>query len=450
VALITATAVNAVASSGTVIQYYAVRQNENSIYLATYTTAEPDVGELRFITRLRGNVVTGVPAQSNNSGTTGAIESTDVFGHSDGTTTSKYYGNDRAKDLSIRGVTGTGIGVFMIYGSREGSSGGPFFRDIQNQSSNTADSELYNYMNSGHNQTEAVRTGLHGPYALRFTTGCTPSVPDFTWMSALNLTGWVSARGAVSASGITGMDGKHDYLVGFANATAQYWTAVDANSGAFTLSNLKPGAYTVTVYKGELGVWTGSATVNAGATASLGTIAINQDPSTTTSLWRIGDWDGTPLEFLNGTNIGQMHPSDVRMKSWGPVTYTVGTSTAADFPAVQFRGANTPSTVKFTFSAAQVAAHTIRIGITSAYASGRPQITVNSWTSTVPAASTQPDSRSITIGTYRGNNHTFSYAVPASAFVSGANTLSINVASGSSDLSDYLSAGWGYDCVDLE
>src|SRR5207253_2580909 len=80
------------------------------------------------------------------------------------------------------------------YGSRESSSGGPFYRDIQNQSSAAGDSELYNYMNSGHEQTEAVRTNvLYGPYALSFTTGCTPAIPDFSWMSSLNLTGWVPA-----------------------------------------------------------------------------------------------------------------------------------------------------------------------------------------------------------------------------------------------------------------
>ena len=449
VSLITATAVDAVSSTGTVIQYMATRQNENVIYLATYTTAEPDVGELRWITRLKGNILTGVPAWSNNTGTSGPIESTDINGYADLHTTSKYYGNDRAKDLSMRGVTGAGVGVFMVYGSREGSSGGPFFRDIQNQSSTAADAELYNYMNSGHNQTEADRMGLHGPYALRFTTGCTPAIPDFSWMSSLNLTGWVGGRGTVAGAGISGMDGSHSYLVGFANETAQYWAAVDPNTGAFTSPNMRPGTYAVTVYKGELGVWTGTITVTAGAAAGIPAIAITADPSSITAIWRIGDWDGMPLEFNNGPNIGLMHPSDVRMNSWGPVTYTVGTSAAASFPAVQFRGANTPTTVKFNLSAGQVAAHTVRVGITSAYAGGRPVLTVNSWTSSTPAASPQPDSRSITIGTYRGHNMTYAYDVPASAFVSGANTLTIDVASGSSDLSAWLSASWSYDCVDL-
>jgi rhamnogalacturonan endolyase len=437
---------------GTLTQYFATRASENIVYMATYITAEPSVGELRWITRLKGNLLTGVPAQSNNTGSNGNIESTDVFGYADGHTTSKYYGNQQARDLGIRGVTGSGVGVFMSYGSRESSSGGPFFRDIQNQSSTSADSELYNYMNSGHEQTQGVRTGvLFGPYALSFTTGCTPDIPDFTWMSSLDLTGYVpaSGRGSVVGSGITGRDSRYAYIVGFDNATAQYWAAADGNTGAFTSAGMKPGTYAMSIYKGELAVWTGTATVSAGAPTSVGTLAITADPSGTAAIWRIGDWDGTPLEFDNGSRLADMHPSDVRMSDWGPITYTVGSSTASSLPAVQFRGKNTPTTIKFNLTGAEVAAHLLKIGATSAYESGRPVVAINSWTSAAPAAPTQPDSRSVTIGTYRGNNMTYTYDVPASAFVVGANTLTVTVASGSSDLGTWLSANWAYDAVEL-
>ena len=438
---------------GTLIQYIASRQRDNTIYMATFITAEPDVGELRWINRLKGNLLTGVPPQSNNTGSTGNVESTDVFGYADGHTTSKYYGNQQAKDLGIRGVTGTGVGVFMSYGSRESSSGGPFFRDIQNQSSTAADSELYNYMNSGHNQTQAVRTGvLYGPYADSFTTGCTPTAADFTWMSMFNMQGYVAAagRGSVAGSAITGMDGIHTYMVGFDNPTAQYWTGVDPNTGAFDSPGMKPGTYAVSVYKGELAVFSGTASVTAGGTTNMGTIAIDADPSTTRAVWRIGDFDGTPLEYGNGANLALMHPSDVRMNSWNMGAFTVGTTAVGAFPAVQFRGDNTPTTIRFNLTAAQVTAHTVKIGITSAYTGGRPVIQIGSFTSAAPAASTQPDSRSVTIGTYRGNNTMYTYNVPASAFVAGANTMTITVASGSADLGTWLSANWAYDAVDLD
>ncbi|SHN69869.1 rhamnogalacturonan endolyase [Paenibacillus sp. ov031] len=433
-------------STSTLTHYYASRGGENIIYMATYVTAEPSVGELRYIFRGNGSVLTGVPANSNNRNNTGAIESEDVFGYANGQSTSKYYGNDQAKNLTIRGVTGNGVGVFMAYGDREKSSGGPFFRDIQFQSG--GDTEVYNYMNSGHAQTENWRMGLHGPYALIFTTGATPSVPDFSWMSSLNLTGWVSSRGNVVLNGLSGMDTGYAYTVGFANSNAQYWVNA-SSSGAAAKYSMIPGTYTMTVYKGELAVYTESVNVTGGSTTTLNTRTINNDPSKASSIWRIGNWDGTPSEFLNGQTIPIRHPSDSRNPSWGPVSYATGSATNK-FPAIQFRGQNSPTTVTFSLNSSQAASsHVLNIGITAAYNNGRPSVTINGQTLTNPAASSQPNSRSFTIGTYRGNNTTFSWNIPASYFVNGSNTVTITPISGSSDLGNWLSAGWVYDCVEL-
>ncbi|MGN7414662.1 rhamnogalacturonan lyase B N-terminal domain-containing protein [Paenibacillus sp. SAF-068] len=433
-------------STSTLTHYYASRGGENIIYMATHITAQPSIGELRYIFRGNGSVLTGVPANSNNRGNTGAIESQDVFGFANGQSASKYYGNDQAKDLSVRGVTGNGVGVFMAYGNREKSSGGPFFRDIQFQSG--TETEVYNYMNSGHAQTENWRLGLHGPYALIFTTGGTPSVPDFSWMSGLNLQGWVSSRGNVVLNGLSGMDTGYTYTIGFANSNAQYWVGT-SSSGAAAKYSMIPGTYTMTAYKGELAVYTETVNVTAGQTTTLNTRTINNDPSKASSIWRIGNWDGTPREFLNGQTIPIRHPSDSRNPSWGPVTYATGSATNR-FPAIQFRGQNSPTTITFNLNASQAAsAHTLNIGITAAYNNGRPSVTVNGHALTNPAASSQPNSRSFTIGTYRGNNTTFSWNVPASYFVNGSNTITITPISGSSDLGNWLSAGWVYDCVEL-
>ncbi|MFX3648820.1 MAG: rhamnogalacturonan lyase B N-terminal domain-containing protein [Paenibacillus sp.] len=433
-------------STSTLTHYYASRGGENIIYMATHITAQPSIGELRYIFRGNGSVLTGVPANSNNRGNTGAIESQDVFGFANGQSASKYYGNDQAKDLSVRGVTGNGVGVFMAYGNREKSSGGPFFRDIQFQSG--TETEVYNYMNSGHAQTENWRLGLHGPYALIFTTGSTPSVPDFSWMSGLNLQGWVSSRGNVVLNGLSGMDTGYAYTIGFANSNAQYWVGT-SSSGAAAKYSMIPGTYTMTAYKGELAVYTETVNVTAGQTTTLNTRTINNDPSQAASIWRIGNWDGTPREFLNGQTIPIRHPSDSRNPSWGPVTYATGSATNR-FPAIQFRGENSPTTITFNLNASQAAsAHKLNIGITAAYNNGRPSVTVNGHALSNPAASSQPNSRSFTIGTYRGNNTTFSWNVPASYFVNGSNTITITPISGSSDLGNWLSAGWVYDCVEL-
>lgn len=443
--------------TGSCTHYYLARRNQNNIVMGTHITAEPSVGEFRWITRMKAAVLTNVPPESNLSGTTGAIESSDVFGLANGETRSKYYGNQRSIEYGLRGITGGNVGVFMAFDNREGSSGGPFFRDIQNQgasTTNNGDTELYNYLNSGHEQTEAFRMGFHGPYALVFTNGATPAMPDMSWVANLGLTGHVGAagRGGVALVGLNGRDTNVAYTVGFANSTAQYWASANPSTGYINKTGMLPGTYTMTVYKNELAVDTRGVTVSAGNTLALNTITIANDPSAKTALWRIGNWDGTPKEFLNGDKVNAMHPSDVRMAYWTPADYVVGTSSpATGFPAYQWKNVNGSVNVRFNLTNAQITAgstYTLRVGITAAYASARPQVTVNGWTSTVPAASSQPNSRSLTVGTYRGNNAMFSYAIPVEQLVVGQNILTLAPASGSSGTL-YLSPGYAYDAVDL-
>jgi rhamnogalacturonan endolyase len=447
--------------------YYIVQNGVDNIYMATYATSEPSVGELRYIIRGQFNVLPNGPPDSNNNGNTGAIESTDVFGHSNGQTTSKYYGCARAKDLTVQGATGSGVGVFTAFGNRESDMGGPFVRDIENQGDGAgSDQEIYNYMNSGHHinltisgQTENFRTNvLYGPYAFCFTTGSTPAVPNMNFVTNLNLMGYVgpgysgsgAPRGQVVLNGLSGMNTAYTYYMGFANSTAQYWATL-SSTGSGECTGMKPGTYTMTVYKNELAVYTNTAVVTAGNATTFHTQTITGDPSTVSTIWRIGDWDGTPLEFLNGGNIMNMHPSDVRNSHWGPVTFTVSSSSTGSFPSCLFRGTNSPLTILFNLTSAQAAAaHTFKIGITTAYNNARPSVTINGNALSVPGIPTQPADRSLTTGTYRGNNDMFSWSIPSSDFVTGQNTIVITAASGSSDLSPWLSASFSFDCVELD
>ncbi|NUS16831.1 MAG: hypothetical protein HOY69_36460 [Streptomyces sp.] len=431
--------------SGTLVHYYVAASGQNTVYMATYVDSSGG-GELRWIQYLNRSVLSNINVPSDVNGGT-AIESTDIdlVG---GQTRSKYYSNRRALELTTRGVTGSGIGVFMAYGNRESSAGGPFFRDIEQQGT-SASVELYNYLYSAHNQTEGQRLGvLYGPYALIVAGTGTPATPDMSFMYGLGLRGAVanSGRGYVQgkAQGVANLS---QATVGFANSGAQYWCRPDASTGNFSSPMMKPGTYTQTLYQNELAVATRTVTVSAGA-ATTGQNITSSWYTPAAPLFRIGDWDGTPSAFKNAGNLTFMHPSDSRMASWGPTTYTVGSSQPSDFPAYQWKDVNNPTTVRFSLTSGQLADRTVRIGITAAYAGGRPQISVNNWTSSAPSASGQPSSRSLTIGTYRGNNTLFTYAVPASAFVAGTNTLTITVISGSSG-TGYLSPGMAYDCVEL-
>ena len=75
------------AASGAVIQYYAVRKNDNNIYLASLPIdVNNGPGEGRYIAYLDRNVFSNPEAPSDNAGSTGAIEGSDVFGHADAST----------------------------------------------------------------------------------------------------------------------------------------------------------------------------------------------------------------------------------------------------------------------------------------------------------------------------------------------------------------------------
>eukprot|EP01032_Pedospumella_encystans_P031599 gene31600-35676_t len=208
----------------------------------------------------------------------------------------------------------------------------------------------------GRAQTETLRTSILNSYTLVFNDGSAPTAVDTSFFSGLGLIGHVgpAGRGRVAGVGITGRDAGYEYTVGFASPAAQYWAKADPASGHFDS--------TVTLR------------VSTGGTVALNTIAIAGDPSAAAPLWRIGDWDGTPAEFINGDKVTTMHPSDVRMASWVPGEYQVGASNpASGFPAYQWKNVNGTLTIKFNLTQSQIADYQLRLGITAAFAGGRPK-----------------------------------------------------------------------------
>lgn len=442
------TVVTIACTTPTLTHYYVARGGTSAIFMATYVTAEPRVGELRYIARLdKSRVPNGNPNAEIAGGV--AIEGSDVF-LVNGVTRSKYYSNPPAIDNLVHGVTGPGVGVYMIMGNRESSSGGPFFRDINNQGS--SQQELYNYMNSNHTQTEPYRMGLHGPYALVVTPGEAPDADlDMSWMGELGLQGWVgeSERGRVTGR-VTGMSG--DFVVAWANERAQYWARVSPAGREFASPPMIPGTYTTRLYRGELAVDSSSVTVGPGTVTQDFHYVDPPEPT----LFRIGEHDGTPEGFLNADRIADMHPSDTRMAPWGPVTYTVGISPLSDFPMAQFKKVNNSTTIRFRLPRGQVGPHTLHVYITLAFQGARPVVTVNpgtpqQWTGPIPPAtkSQQPDSRGVTRGTYRGNNMEFTVDIPETALVEGMNSIAIEAASGSAG-EEFLSPSFVYDAVQLD
>jgi rhamnogalacturonan endolyase len=438
-------------TAGNLTHYYMAKRGVNNIYMGTYFTSEPDIhGLVRYIVRVPIARLPNGPVPSDIRNNVGAIEASDVFKLSNNETRSKHYSNMRLKDWTYFGATGSGVGMWFVRDNNEGGSGGPFYRALLNQGTST-NQELTYIVNYGEAQTEAFRTNVLNAYTLVFNGGGAPATPDTSWFGSMGLLGYVapSGRGGVAGVGIAGRVSGETYTVGFANAQAQYWTTANATDGSYMSAGMRPGTYTMTIYKNELAVHTRSVTVTAGQNLALNTITVTSDPTSANALWRIGKWDGSPREFLNGDKVTTMHPSDVRMANWVVPDFVVGSSSAATgFPAYQWKSVNNPIRIKFNLTSAQLTDKTVRVGITVAYSNARPVITVNSWTSGVPAISTQPSTRTLTVGTYRGNNTMFTFTVPASALVVGTNTLTLAPASGNTGTT-YLSPGFSIDAVDM-
>ncbi|MGW0707077.1 rhamnogalacturonan lyase B N-terminal domain-containing protein [Streptomyces sp. NPDC002643] len=444
---------------GTLRHYYAARSGENNIYVWT-NKADTSVSATRFILRVKAGMFLNDEPDSYTY-TNSTIEASDVFAKSDGQTRSKHYSKLRVMDYDYVGWSANGVGLWIVRSNHEKASGGPFYRSLLRHQSADGGG-LYEILYYGQNQTEAQRFGLQGPYVIALTDGGAPSSSLFpgtlttSWADSLGISGYVGAggRGRVAGVGITGRNTSYAYTVGLANSAAQYWGSARSSDGYFSIGGVLPGTYTLTVFKAELAVYTASVTVTAGGTTTLNTIAIpsSNDPSNASAIWRINDWNGTPSGFKNADLMTYAHPSDVRAASWtGNVVIGSGSETSA-FPCYLWKDVNSGILVYFRLTAAQAAAaHTLRIGVTTAYANGRPQIEVNGWTSAIPSPPTQPNTRSLTNGSYRGNNNTFAYSVPASAWLTDTsqyNILKINVVSGSGTTS-YLSAGTAIDAIDL-
>ena len=416
----------------------------NTIYMGTYTVSEPTVGELRFIFRLTGLPST-YPTYSygdvSNTNGGSAIEGSDVYLVS-GQTRSKFYSSNRFIDESVYCATNSGADIHACWvrpdqKATEKSSGGPFFRDISLNYVGDYHSVTY-YMNSGHVQTESYRQGFHGPYVFTFSRTGIPSASSFdvSFFDNLGLTGYVGASGRGYVTGtVSGVSSSFPAVVHWYNDNYQGWTTASSNS--FKSPALVSGTYTMKLYQDEFLAATTTVSVTAGATKTANIAATNTIlTSSHTTVFKLGDYDGQPTSFLNADKQLRMHPSDSRMSSWSPGT--VASTATSSWPMAMFVDVNNGQKITFSLSSAISSSATLRIATTLSFAGGRPQATVNSYTCSAPAAPTKIDSRGVTRGAYRGHGEIYDCTIPAGNLVSGTNTITINVISGSSG-DDFLS-----------
>ena len=121
-----------------------VREGDSTIFMGTHITAEPSVGELRFIARLKSSELPNehpFGRASTTIGSSSTVEGSDVF-VVNGETRSKFYSSTRWIDRDASCVYGGDgsdlIHVCTLVSSFESSSGGPFFRDIETNNAGAA------------------------------------------------------------------------------------------------------------------------------------------------------------------------------------------------------------------------------------------------------------------------------------------------------------------------
>lgn len=193
--------------------------------MATHITAQPTIGELRWIARLKPDVVPNADILASNIAGGTAIEAEDVVSDDelasfhrpiilinsfqflvDGETRSKFYSSERFIDDKVHCVYGNDVHVCMIMPDTayEHSTGGPFMRDINYNRVDTYHG-LYWYMNSGHVPTENHRVGLMGPYIMSFSRSGVPTATDFdtSFFKDLSINGYVDLNGRGYVSGTT-------------------------------------------------------------------------------------------------------------------------------------------------------------------------------------------------------------------------------------------------------
>ncbi|OTA81850.1 polysaccharide lyase family 4 protein [Hypoxylon sp. CO27-5] len=432
--------------------YMVFADKSSSIYMGTYTVSEPAVGELRYIFRLTG--LTEAYPNGNVSYTAGgtAIEGSDVF-LVGSETRSKFYSSERFIDDDVYCATTTDASIHACFirpnsQATEKSSGGPFFRDINLNYGGSYHSVTY-YMNSNHVQTESYRQGFHGPYVFSFSRSGIPKASEYdvSFFDNLGLTGYTGASGRGYVTGTaSGVSTDFPTVVHWYNDDYQAW-AYTQSSRKFSSPALVAGTYTMALYQDEFLAATATVTVKASstATANIAATAAALTGSHTT-IFKMGDYDGQPTGFLNADKQLRMHPSDSRMSNWNPGT--VASTDASALPMAIFKDVNNGQVISFTLDSAISSAATLRIATTLSYAGGRPQASVNSYSCSAPSAPTAIDSRGVTRGAYRGRGDVYDCTIPSGTLVSGTNTVTINVISGSSG-SEYLSPNVILDAIEL-
>jgi len=281
----------------------------------------------------------------------------------------KYDWTTYMKDHVLHGLYGNGYGVWVVLANKEAFNGGPTRQDLTLHQTETTPLVLIEPQATHYGSPALEVRGdwskTYGPYFVYLNTGTDPvamradamryTSPAYhqAFYDQVALPGWVPAArratvtgrvtipGAASMTGAVAMlsDNRTDFqrtVLGY-----QYWTDTNPD-GSFTLPNVRPGTYRLTVY--QSGVWgvyvRDDVVVTAGQPLRLADAAWVPVTNGRT-LWQIGTPDRSSAEFRRGREFRQWGMERTYPRDFpNGVTYTVGTSTNADWNYVQYQLVN--------------------------------------------------------------------------------------------------------------
>ena len=273
----------------------------------------------------------------------------------DGKIYTKYDNSAFMADHHVHGMTGHGVGVWMINASNEYVNGGPLKQELTVHADNT----LLNMLQGAHFGSGVLNfkagepwTKFYGPFMVYFNSGASAEVMykdalarvqaeqsqwPYRWAQNaeypigrgavrgnLTLESGANAGNVANAFVILAAPGGDWPLQG---KGYEFWTKTDAN-GAFVIPKVRPGAYTLYAVGGDQfeQFELPNVMVQADQTLSLG--ALRWKPVTHgRTLWQIGVADRSTQEFHDGENVrhfanflryGKDFPNDV--------TFVVGRS----------------------------------------------------------------------------------------------------------------------------
>ena len=303
-----------------------------------------------------------------------------------------------------------GFGAWLVFGSHEWFNDGPTKQDL---TSAAGILHVHFGMNHYNGSNVSIAAGeswrkIYGPFLLylnQTTGGTDAAIRDAARRATAEsaawpypwLTGQPDYPSAANRGSVTGRfivrDPAKPALTGggawiglaqpnpggnwqFESKHYQYWTRTAAD-GAFTISNIRPGSYTLYAFtRGAVGEFAKPAvTVTRGVSNKIGDLAWDIPRDHGRIVWEIGTPDRSAAEFRHGDDYFQGYLWTRIADEWkNPLEYVIGTSNPArDWPYAQssypVRGGRSQPwkwRIRFQLESAPSAAATLTLAFASA------------------------------------------------------------------------------------